>query len=289
MNIIDGHKIAGNIYDQIRKDLTSYSDKPKLGIILANDDESSERYVRIKSEKARELGIEVELFRFSIENTSETEIVSRINQINTDNSFHGILVQLPLHDSIKSSTQKILDSIIVEKDVDGLTTQGLGELFNIQESTLISATVEAILECIKATLNNNLVDLKGKEVVIINNSNLIGKPLSIILENYDASVIVLNKYSQDIKQKTLTADIVVTGTGNPQIFDHSYFKKDAVIIDVTSVKVDGVTKGDVIVSKELEDKAKWFTPVPGGVGPLTVACLLRNLYKAFKLQISSKA
>lgn len=289
MNIIDGHKIAENIYEEIRRNLDSASIKPKLAIILANNDESSERYVRIKSEKANELGIEVELFKFDTANLNEDDVISTIEGINTDNSFNGILVQLPLHDSIKSSTQKILDSISIEKDVDGLTTQGLGELFNVQESTLVSATVEAILECLKVALNGNLLELQGKEVVIINNSNLIGKPLSIILENYDASVIVLNKYSKNIKQQTLNSDIVITGTGNPQIFDHSYFKQNSIIIDVTSVKVNGITKGDVIVSTEFEDKVAWFTPVPGGVGPLTVACLLRNLYKAYTLQTSSKA
>jgi len=189
MNLINGTAIADTLYAKLKEEINDLPTKPKLGIILANSDEASERYVRIKQDKATELGIEVEIKVLGVTDSNlpllKQQLVSTINNFNTDNDITGYLIQLPLHKSIRNETSDIINLIQPEKDIDGLTAINLGKISHLDKNAFISATVEGILESINQTLNNRIDwldsnevnELTGKNIVIINNSNLIGKPL----------------------------------------------------------------------------------------------------------------
>jgi methylenetetrahydrofolate dehydrogenase (NADP+)/methenyltetrahydrofolate cyclohydrolase len=216
-----------------------------------------------------------------------SEVEHAIDTFNKSSKVTGFILQLPLDNKIKSESNRLINLINPIKDVDGLTSINLGKVSHLDKSGFIPATVEGILECINYTLKDRVDwfdnpknnELSGKTIVIINNSNLIGKPLANILTNQNSSVSILNEYSKDIKTFTQNADIVISATGQGLLFDHTYFKDGVTLIDVTSKKVDNKIVGDFIISKELEEKASWVTPVPGGVGPLTVAFLMKNLVR----------
>ena len=290
MQLINITKIEERIYNEINSTLKNSKNKPTLGIILANSDESSLTYVGLKKKKAEELGINVIVKSFESIDITPSEILSEVLKFNQDPEITGFLIQLPIYNNIRNETQNILDQINHQKDVDGLGAHNLGKLSHLDKSSFLPATVEATLECINQTLmtpinwlsNNNDSQLEGKNVVIINNSDMIGKPLCNILISKNATVSVLNHTTEDIKAYTQNADIVITATGRGLLFDHSYFKKESTLIDITSKKMGGKVVGDIIVSPELE-KINWLTPVPGGIGPLTVAFLMKNLVKAFQI------
>lgn len=293
MNLINGKEIAEKIYNEIKTEIVGFNSKPKLGIILANNDEASERYVRIKSEKAKELGIEVDLRILDLSEDNlqnlKNNLEKTIQEFNLSSETNGYLIQLPLHKSIINHTDELINKISPEKDIDGLTAMNLGKTAHLDNTTFIPATVEGVLECINITLekrinwleNNEENDLKNKNIVIINNSNLIGKPLSNILVSKNATVTILNKFSKNISEFTKNADILISATGQSQLLKADDFKAGAVVIDITSKKVDGKIYGDVIMSEDLQNLS-WLTPVPGGAGPLTVAYLMKNLIKAYK-------
>jgi methylenetetrahydrofolate dehydrogenase (NADP+)/methenyltetrahydrofolate cyclohydrolase len=288
MKYIDGTKISQIILEGLESQISSLNLKPRLAIVLASKDEASKVYTSMKTKKAESIGIETELFSFDIDNPNlKEEVINKLQQLNEDKNINGILLQLPLADSIREFEDEIVNTIDSTKDVDGLTAVNQGKLLQGLK-TFRPATVDAVIECIKYTCPNREEDLEGnssyldtflqgKNIVIINNSNLIGKPLSVLLESYNATVSVLNKYSKNIINFTQQADILITATGATGIIDHSMVKNNCTIIDVTSIKKDEQILGDVTISKELEEKIDWITPVPGGVGPLTIACLLRNL------------
>lgn len=288
MKIIDGKKISKEILDGLKQKIESSKIHPKLAIVLVSNDPASKTYTNLKAKRAEEIGVVVNNYDFNLESSNlKSDVINKINELNEDETIDGILLQLPLHDSIKESTDEIVDAIDPDKDVDGLTTINQNKLKDCIR-TYIPATVEAVLECIKYTCPKELLDnasqlsylgtfLYGKRIVIINDSKLIGKPLFSLLSRYNESIEVLNKYSQDIGSITKQADILITATGQTQIIDSSIVKQSCTIIDITSVKKGDTVLGDVTISKDLEEKVKWITPVPGGVGPITIACLLRNL------------
>jgi methylenetetrahydrofolate dehydrogenase (NADP+)/methenyltetrahydrofolate cyclohydrolase len=283
MQYLDCKKISENIYSDLKERLGSLSFRPTLAVILASDDEPSRTYVNLKRQKAMELGIETQLFKFeNITSNTKDEIIECIRKLNSDRKIDGVLIQLPLDEKLTQFKSEIIDTLDPSKDVDGLTSISLGSLVTNRECFL-SATADAVLESIKATNRENLdfnEFISSKNIVIINNSTLIGKPLFEILSTYNATVTVLNKYTKDLKQFTSNADILITATGQTKLIDYTMVKNNCTIIDVTSVKKNGKVIGDVIISKELEDKINWITPVPGGIGPLTITCLLRNLVRS---------
>lgn len=292
MKLIDGKQIAEKIYAELADSRKLIADSLNIGVILASNDEASKMYVKMKTKKAEEFGIKSDIIEFD-KNTKIEDILNQINAFNADDSITGIHVQLPVFDHLKKYTSLIVNTISPRKDIDGLTAIQQGGTSHLLTGSILSATVEAILECINDTTEEDLswdaisgqkVDLEnnflaGKNILIINNSNLIGKPLSQILTSLNATVTIANKLTDSLINYSTKADIVITATGKPQIFDHTYFKNDATVIDVTSVKQDEKIVGDVIVSKELTEKIAYLTPVPGGVGPLTIACLIRNILR----------
>lgn len=278
MQLIDGKQIAAEINAQTKQTVEALSSKPKLAILVAGDDPASGTFVNMKDKKATEVGIETEVFRFGSEVTVE-EIIDQINKLNIDDTVTGILVQLPVFTHLKSSVLEILNAIDPKKDVDVLTAVNQGRWQQGLPSTP-PATVEAILECLQfvAGSKQELAGyLKGKNVVVVNHSNLIGKPLADALLNMNATVTVCHEFTGDLKNFAVNADIVISAAGKPGLLDHTFFKQGAVAIDCTSLKVGEGFQGDIAVSPELDSKLSYLTPVPGGIGPITVACLLRNL------------
>lgn len=281
MKTIDGHELAKSIYQEV-------SLSPKkfiLGVILPNDDEASARYVKLKTEKCNSLGIDTIVFKPNLEAENLTELITeRINEWNSVNSVSGILIQLPL-DS-KLDRDSILNLIDPKKDVDGLTSYNLENILNGKEYYFSPATVNAVLvsiDFVAKDLNLSREEyLKDKKVVIVNDSNLIGKPLNALLSKSVKEVINLNEFSKDTNEQVLNADIVVTATGKGHLFSSENFKKNAVVIDITSIKKDDSVIGDVLTDEKLKEKISYLTPVPGGIGPLTVACLIQNLLKTQK-------
>lgn len=273
MHVIDGKKLSEEIYSKIRS--INLSNVGKLGIILASNDESSKRYVELKKNKGLQLGITTDIFTFN-ENSSKEDIITKIIELNKDTTYSGIMVQLPLFANLDQYEYEILSKIDLNKDVDGLSFKSLGQSFIYNDNIVISATVNAILLSIK-DVYPDLNSLKGLDISIINNSNLIGLPLSIILSKYNATVHILNRDTKNLKDIVKLSDIVISASGETNLFTENDIKQNSVLIDVTSVKKGDTVLGDFIYTNELKNKAFAFTPVPGGVGPLTVASLFLNL------------
>lgn len=281
MKIIDGKQLSENIYIWIKQQLQHVEKTPKLAIIQATKDEASLTYIKMKTKKAEELGIKYEIIEFD-ELTSADDIIYKIHDLNTDSEVDGIMVQLPLYEHLEKDRDLILNTIASNKDVDGLTYPSLGKTFFYQNDNILPATVDAIIECLRFSTDNNLFELKGKDILILNNTNLIGKPLSVLLQKFNATVTSANEFTGNLSNLTQNADVIISATGKTNLIDHTMIKEGVVLIDVTSkseTSIDSGRKivGDIVRSEVLDAKAGYITPVPGGVGPLTIACLLRNL------------
>lgn len=282
MQIISGQQIADSIYQKVSKQLTASSKKFKLVIILATNETAALTYTRLKQKAAASLGIDLEIMQFA-QGVSAAALIENIKKLNADPSVGGIMVQLPLYEYLKPQRWLVVNAITPGKDVDGLTASTLGKLAYDPDARLKPATVVAILEILNQQIP--LKDLAGKHIVVANHSNLIGKPLSQFLLHYDATVSVTNVFTPDKVMFELLreADVVITATGKPRLWDPMAFKKGAGLIDVTSIQTELGTVGDYdrIKEKELiaakqELPLAWRTSVPGGVGPVTIACLLQN-------------
>lgn len=271
--IIDGKALAQKIYLEISNKATN---PLKLAIILANNDESSKKYTELKKAAGEKIGINVDIYKFDEKITKE-DLILKISELNNDISVNGIVVQLPLFSHLNDFTTEILDTLSPKKDADGLTSTSLATAFNFSENSIMPAAVEAIM--ISLSEVEDLKNLKGKNILIINNSNLVGNPLAVALSKLNATVTIANEFTQNLNKLTLNADIIITATGVTNIIKADDIKNGAILIDVTSVNKDGKVYGDFIFDESLINKAKAYTPVPGGIGPLTVASLFKNLIK----------
>jgi methylenetetrahydrofolate dehydrogenase (NADP+)/methenyltetrahydrofolate cyclohydrolase len=287
---IPGKEIAERINKATKAKVGKLVTKPKLAIVLASHDESSEIYVKLKTKIANQLGIQVESHNYD-ESITKTELINYIQNLNSDESINGILLQLPLYHHLSEDTREIVNSITKQKDVDGLTAAQQGDVNQLIPGSFPTAAVEATIEslnyCFEEDLSwenisknpEKLKSLQGLDVLIVNNTNLVGKPLSQIMSSLGATVTIANVYTKNLKEISRKSDIVISATNQTNLFDHNDIKENSILIDITSVSVDGKIIGDFIQSEELLQKCKFITPVPRGVGPLTIACLLRNLTK----------
>lgn len=266
MIILDGKKTGSEIASSLREAISQLDKKPKILIILVGEDLSSSIYVGRKEKFAKEIGVGVDVKKLD-SNIDEKEIISIIEDANEDNSINGIMVQLPLPDKINKKT--VLNSIQPQKDVDGLVEGN--DLF-------ISATARGVI----TLLDEYGVDLVGKKVVIINDSDLIGKPLSKKMSQMGVETIICNEETENIKDITRSADVLMTAIGKPGIIDESYLSDGQVVVDIGISKTEDGVCGDV--KKDIQIKLEALTPVPGGVGPMTVASLFQNLLDAYKMQ-----
>lgn len=277
MTKVDCKQIAENITTDIKNSLGKM-ESVKLAIIDAGNDSSSTKYISLKMQKAIELGIKTDLIQFS-EDSKIEEVLTKISNLNNDPSVNGILIQLPLHESLAPYKHRLLNSINPLKDVDGLSAINFGLYSQDLMNGILPATVDACLEVIK---NSYSKDLPGTNVLIINNSDLIGKPLAMILSTLGCTVTIANEFSENIENLLKSNNIIVSATGKGNLYKFSQLGENTLVIDVTSKLIEGKVVGDFI--KDEDNSNITYTPVPGGIGPITIACLLRNLINLTKLQ-----
>ena len=252
-----------------------YGFVPGLSVILVGDDPASEVYVRNKHRACAKVGIRSETTRMPAE-TTEAELLAEIDRQNADPTVQGILVQLPLPAHLRQDC--ILARIAPEKDVDGLTRQNVGSLFSGGQG-LVSCTPKGILELIRRTG----VPLAGKHAVVIGRSNLVGKPVAMLLLQEDATVTMCHSKTENLPALAASADILIAAVGKPGFVTGDFIKEGAVVIDVGTSRVEGKLRGDVDFAAAME-KAAYVTPVPGGVGPMTITMLLENTLEAAQMQ-----
>lgn len=282
--LIDGKKIANELCEKLSQKIaslkTEYNFVPCLKVILVGDNPASEVYIRNKQKKAESIGIESETISLSGD-ISESELIEKINELNNDPSVHGILVQLPLPNHINAG--KVINSVSVEKDVDGFHDENVGRLVKGEKNCLVPCTPKGALQLIKSVEEN----LSGKNAVVIGRSNIVGKPMFHLLLQENCTVTILHSKSKDLAEYCSKADIVIAAVGKPNFVKADWIKNGAIVIDVgiNSISIEGKNKlvGDVDF-ESAEKKAKAITPVPGGVGPMTIAFLMMNTVTAACLQ-----
>lgn len=277
--ILDGQQMAQELNNQLKTKISTVKKSlmPTLATIIVGDNEASHIYVANKNKQANNLGIQTKAF-YLTSDTSENELLKLITKLNQDESVHGILVQLPLPKSINEQT--IIEAIDANKDVDGFHPKNLG-LLMLNKPNTVACTPLACLHLIKQTN----CQISGANIVIIGRSNIVGKPLAALLANLDATVTICHAKTKNLKAHTLSADILIVAIGNPRFIDESYVKERAVVIDVGINRLANKTIcGDVDFAKVV-NKASFITPVPKGVGPLTIAMLLQNTWNNYTKQL----
>ena len=277
MILIDGKKIAAELREELRKEVvelkTKHNKIPGLTVILIGDMAPSQIYVRMKEKAANEVGLKSEVIRYP-ETVEEKTVLDKIEELNKDESISGILVQLPLPKHIDK--QKVIETILPEKDVDGFHPMNVGNLSSGYESSVPCTPLGCFLMIKKIEPN-----LSGKKAVMIGRSNLNGKPMAQLLLKENCTITITHSKTKDLKAECLEADIIVAAVGIPELVKADWVKKDAIVIDVGINKTDKGIVGDVAFD-EVSKVARALTPVPGGVGPMTIACLLKNTIECFK-------
>jgi len=265
--IIDGKKIAAQVESEVRERLAKLPFKPGLVAVRVGNDPASEIYVRNKARKAKELGLEGKELVFDA-SLPEAELLARTEQLNSDNNVDGILVQLPLPKQI--DPKKVIDAVDPAKDVDGFHPINVG-LLHLGRPLLVPATPAGIMRLIASTG----VDIAGARAVVIGRSDIVGKPVAALLLRENATVTICHSRTRDLPGVAREADIVVAAIGKPRFVTAEMIKRGAIVIDVGINRVDGKLAGDVDFDR-VREVASWITPVPGGVGPMTIAMLMKN-------------
>jgi len=277
--LLDGKALAGQLNLKLKAEVSKMVEKtnfqPKLITILVGMDPASNVYVNMKKKAAAEVGIDSNIIILE-ENSSKNTIIQEIKKLNGDNNIHGILLQLPLPDSLRASTSEIIDHISPKKDVDGLNSLNKGKLFDYNEE-LAPCTPKGII----ALLEYYNIEIKGKNVTIVNRSNLVGKPLIFMMLKRNATVTVCHTSTIHIEKFMKAADILVVAVRQPNFITQDKIKEGVVLIDVGINRANGKLCGDVNF-KDVYEKCGAITPSPGGIGPLTVHFLLRNTFIAYK-------
>ena len=279
--IIDGKKEAEVLREEIKKEIISIKNKtnksPALTVILVGDFAPSQIYVKNKEKISKEVGINSNVIKYP-KDVSEEEILKKIKELNNDKNVSGILVQLPLPDQI--SKEKVINLIDPLKDVDGFSPINVGNLASGYNS-IVPCTPLGCLLLLKKVEKN----LSGKHAVIIGRSNLNGKPLAQLLLKENCTVTITHSKTKNLKEECLKADILIAAVGVANLVKKDWVKSGSVIIDVGINKQGDKIVGDVNF-EEVKDKVKAITPVPGGVGPMTIACLLKNTLECFKARLT---
>ncbi len=286
---LDGKKIARDIELEVAEEVTTYTEKghrpPHLVAVLVGEDGASKTYVTAKMKACEIVGFKSSLIRY--DNTvSEQEILSEVNRLNTDDDVDGFIVQLPLPGHI--SVEKIIDKIDTTKDVDGFTPANFGKI-DQEHHSLLPATPMGIIEL----LGRYHIDTKGKHCVVVGKSHIVGMPMSILLAGPgDATVTLCHIHTKNLEEHTRKADILVVAVGKPGLINGDMVKEDVIVVDVGTTRVPDATKkngfalkGDVDFAT-VEPKASFITPVPGGVGPMTIASLIMNTMIAYKKRMN---
>ena len=274
MNIIEGKKVRESLKKELEEKINNIESKLKLVVFEVGDNPASRIYVKNKQKLCEEMNIEFDLRKY--DDISETELINEIENCNSDKSVTGILVQLPLPSNINE--KNVIEAIDYRKDVDGLTSKNVGKL-SLGEKCLTACTALGIIKM----LEYENIDPKGKNVVIIGRSKLVGLPLAQLFLKKDATVTICHSKTENLKEITKTADILVVAIGKKQYINNEYIKDGATVIDVGINRDDKKIYGDCDF-ESIKDKAEYITPVPGGVGVMTVTMLINNLIEAYYLQ-----
>jgi len=275
--IIDGKKAAAELRSQLKKKVDELKSKhnavPGLTVILVGEDTPSKIYVRNKEKSAVEVGLNSEVIRYPAD-LEEKALLEKIKELNNDQKVSGILVQLPLPKHIDK--RKVIETIAHEKDVDGFHPMNVGNLSSGYDSSIPCTPLGCSL-----LIKQVEKDLSGKHAVVIGRSNLNGKPMTQLLLKENCTVTITHSRTKDLKAECLRADIIIAAVGIPKLVKGDWVKKGAIVIDVGINKTDSGLVGDVDY-EEVSKVAKAITPVPGGVGPMTIACLLNNTVECFE-------
>lgn len=274
MEIMDGKNLSNIIKDDLRKEISMYVQTPILAVITIGDDEASKVYVNNKRKSCEQVGISFMYFDYLSE-VKESVVINKIKELNKDVSVNGIIVQLPIPDHF--NVDKIINTIDVSKDVDGLTNESKARRMN-NKSSLIPCTTKGILEL----LDYYKINIESKRVVVVGRSELVGTPTYQECLKRNATVTICHSKTIDLGSITKEADILIVATGHKYLIDKNMIKEGCVIIDVGISRDNGKLYGDV--NPNVSDKCSYLTPVPGGVGPMTVVMLLKNTFIAYKSQ-----
>ncbi len=270
---LSGKKLSALILDRLKQKVSSLQQKPGLAALLVGNDPSSEIYVAHKSRKAKEIGFHSEIVRSPKDSTPE-EIISRIHEWNSNKKIHGILIQLPLPSHINEDI--VLQSILINKDADGFHYENMGRLLAKQEGTIACTPLG-----IAVMLNELNIEMAGKNALVLGRSNIVGKPLAqLLLDQFNCTVTVCHSKTKNIEGHISKADILISAMGKRGVVKPEYIKKNSIVIDVGIHRIDGRIYGD-IDHEEIIEKVRYITPVPGGVGPMTVCMLLNNTYQNY--------
>lgn len=272
MNIIDGKVISAEIQEEIKREVELLDKKPGLAVILVGEDPASKVYVNNKEKMCKKLGINSFMHKLS-EDTSESELIELIEKLNNDNDVNGILLQHPVPSQINE--MNAFCAISPDKDVDGFNIVNRGRLA-VGEDAFVACTPLGIVYMIK----HEGIDITGKHCVIIGRSNIVGKPLYELMLKENATVTVCHSKTKGLKEICKTADILVVAIGKPKFVTEDMVKDGAVVIDVGINRIEGKLIGDVDFDN-VSKKASYITPVPGGVGPMTIAMLMKNIMKSY--------
>ena len=281
MTIIDGKALSEKVLKEIEKEHSELEKKvgrkAGLAVIIVGENTASQIYVRNKIRACEKVGFHSETIRLD-ENITEENLLLEIEKLNNNSNIDGILVQLPIPKHIDGL--KIINAISAEKDVDGFHTTNIGKMMIGDETGFLPCTPAGVVHMFE----EYNINLEGKDVLVIGQSNIVGKPMTLLLIKKRATVQVCNSKTKNLSEKLQKADVVVAAAGSPKLVKASDVKEDVVVIDVGINRVDGKLCGDVDF-EEVSKKASFITPVPGGVGPMTIAMLIKNTFKSYKQKI----
>ena len=282
MIIIDGKEFSKKILEEISNEQKEIVERKNLrpaglAVIIVGENPASQVYVRNKTRACEKVGFYSETIKLE-ENISENDLIKKIEELNEDDKIDGILVQLPLPKHIDEL--KVINSIKPEKDVDGFSNVNVGKMVIGDESGFLSCTPYGIMQL----LEGYDIDVDGKDVVVVGRSNIVGKPMAMMLIQKGATVQVCNSRTKDLSKKLKKADIIVVAVGVPRMIKATDVKEGVVVIDVGINRVDGKLCGDVDY-EDVAQKTSYITPVPGGVGPMTIASLIKNTFISYQRKI----
>ena len=272
--ILDGKNLRNKLLEKLKVNIKNLQEVPSLAVILVGDDPASQIYVNNKKKTAENIGIKSQVFKYP-SNITQEELLTKIKELNADKNVHAILVQLPLPPHINKTL--VINAISPKKDVDCFTTENYGKLASGLTPAVYPCTPKGIL----LLLDEYGIKLDGKHVVVIGRSNLVGKPMALMALNRNATVTTCHSHTKNLSEITKTADILISAVGR-KLVDESMIKENCVVIDVGIFKdeISGKIRGDVEYSRVFE-KASYITPVPGGIGPMTIAALMLNTYDLY--------
>ena len=283
MTIIDGKALSEKVLKEIEKEHSELEKKvgrkAGLAVIIVGENSASQIYVRNKIKACERVGFYSETIRLD-ENITEENLLSEIKKLNNNSNIDGILVQLPIPRHIDGL--KVINAISAEKDVDGFHTTNIGKMMIGDETGFLPCTPAGVIRMFE----EYNIDLEGKDVLVIGQSNIVGKPMTLLLIKKRATVQVCNSKTKNLSEKLQKADVVVAAAGSPKLVKTTDVKEGVVVIDVGINRVDGKLCGDVDF-EEVSKKASFITPVPGGVGPMTIAMLIKNTFKSYNQKINN--